>query len=128
MPKGKVEKTDGRMILAWRSREEGYSLEEVGEKFGVSGRTISKWVGEVNDDPELRLAANSEKRIVPQANNISKRHGGAPKPNGKPKAKKPKKDLEYVARLEDELAFMKWWNNGERSGYVERLLKLLAKG
>lgn len=125
MPKGMTVKTDGRMILVWRKSKEGHPHDELAAKYKVSVSTIGKWIREVNDDPDLRLAANSERKIVVSTNNISSQN--KPKTNGV-KSKSPKKDLEIIARLQDELAFMKWWNKGERSGYVERLLKLLQQG
>jgi hypothetical protein len=148
MPKGKVTATDGKMILAWRGNNEGDGYGYLSDRFGVSDRTISKWIKKVNNDPDLLAKAKSKDKVTANANNISSRAKRTPNgkvikgsPSGafnfsstrsskkkKVSPKTVKDDLAYTAKLEDEIAFMKWWNNGERNGYVERLLKALEQG
>lgn len=142
MPAGKPRVTDGKAILAWRVWKGGNEDEIVAlaKRFEVKPVTIRNWATRVTRSNQKLLAyAQSSKPVDPKADNISDR----PKLNSVQKKRKksksvkktskgkPKtfsgKHLMYTAKLEDELAFMKWWNTGERNGYVERLLKALQQ-
>ena len=50
--------------------------------------------------------------------------------SAQPKAKKVERirSVDEMAKMQDEIAFLRWWNLAERCGYIDRLLAALEKG
>ena len=108
--------TPEKAIKVWRMHEvKGLTYEAIGKKMGISKDTASRWCFVVDGDAEL----------------LDQAKGGSPTPmtgvDFEPNPKSKPKMLPSIQRLKDENAFLRWWNEGERSGYVERLLKELQE-
>jgi len=128
--------THGRLISAWRmSEKDNLSVQDIAKKFGVSGSTIRAWLLAIPRYQELLDLAKSTTTVakdymIPNLTvAIYKPKNSNSNGNGIPKNETSMEyPVKYIEQLRDELAFMKWWNKGERLGYVERLLKALEQG
>lgn len=94
-------------IKLWRLYNiDRLSLDEAGKKVGCHKGTASKWIKIVNKNPSLL-----EKAV--QGTECSRSKGDTP----------IAKKFEELDALQDENSFLLWWNQGERKGWVDRLLK-----
>lgn len=111
--------TPDKMIKAWLLAQQDFTFTAIGEKLKCNNDTASRWVREVEATP--KLLAEAKKRLPP-GSKVKTIHKG----NGRPPKKKAKL-IQAASNLADENAFLRWWNTGERQGFVSRLLDELEK-
>jgi transposase-like protein len=100
-----------RKSVSWATKTKMWQDNRIG---GVSQVSIA----EAHD-----VSVTSVRRWIKQ---VEEQKGEAPKRKRRKKRNKtPPAIDERLEALEDENAFLKWWNDGERRGFVERLLTAL---
>lgn len=100
--------SEARAIRVHQLRLAGHSWREIHEQMGIAVSTASAWESIVLGDAKLLKKAETEK------------HPG----NGKAKMASP--TVKDVA-LKEENDYLRWWNQGERQGWVDRLLSEIQK-
>jgi len=136
--KSKRVMTDGKMILAWRATQKGEDRGVIADKYDVSSWTIVNWCKKVEADPTLLEVAQSNKKVMPNADNISNNQISIrqaldrnPESDGtkqvKPRTRTRLAMPSVDEGLKDENKFLRWWCEGERRGYVDRLLSQIQE-
>jgi len=117
MPK---KKTDAKMIKAWLlANKQQLSYQDIGEKLEISAATASAWCTEVNESPTLLRDAKARFDGKPAA----KEPASEPQTvSAKPSKKKKKEDTQQA-----EINYLRWCLEGERNGFVDRMLEELGK-
>ena len=101
--------SDEKAIKVHQLRLAGMSWGKIHKQLGIAVSTACAWDRIVVSDPELLRKAETEKH---------------PGKNGKAKMESPTlKDM----TLNEENAYLRWWNQGERRGWVDRLLREIQK-
>ena len=122
MPK---KKTDAKMIKAWLlANKQQLSYQDIAEKLEISGATASNWVTEVNESPNLLREAKAKFNGKPAGDPAIDNEGledKMVKELSRPKGKK-KEDKQQA-----EINYLRWSLEGERSGFVDRMLEELGK-
>lgn len=101
--------TPAKMIRAWvLAQTESYS--EVARRLDCNDNTASRWAKLVDSDPDLLMQAKA-------------------KLNGKGAKKNPvlTKAKPNEGKLKEENAYLRWCLEGERQGFVMRMLEELGK-
>lgn len=106
--------TDEKAISLYKYYHDvGMTQKEAAKKIGCTKGTAGRWLQWVEDHPALLAQARSKK----------------------PRTKAPELSVEMpistmneLDALRDENAFLAWWNQGERNGWVDRLLKKVQDG
>lgn len=106
MRKSPVRYREHLALKAFALYAHGLSLEEIGKKIGIRKGTVHKWKKKVEKDPELLKKA---KKIKIESSR-RKRSSISDK-------------IATAAALTEENEFLRWWNYGERKGFVKRLLQ-----
>lgn len=113
----KIIYTDEKGIKAWRdNKHKGISQKKIANKLKVSQRAICRWIEKVEKDPTLHQRAVSYSEDENNENNEILR-----------KITDPKRNDTKISQLNSQIEFLKWWNLGERKGFVELLLNELRK-
>lgn len=94
--------------------EEGKSITEVAEQVGCSTSGASYIIGNFRK----RQAAFKENILDPMKQHKESKQVPA---NGKVQV------LKATLSLQEENEFLRWWNQGERKGWVDRLLSEIQK-
>jgi hypothetical protein len=89
--------------------EEKKSAAEIAEQTGASSSGVSYILS------GFRKRQETFKKVIVEPMQAHKAKEAAPKL------------LSDLQRVQDENAFLRWWNEGERRGYVERLLSEIQK-
>jgi hypothetical protein len=123
-------KTPAKMIKAWLLAQEDYTYLAIGEKLDCNNDTAARWVNEVENDPKLLKQAKAKlngkpgKKVQAKSKKIDRKLGKLDKQLaqtsvGMRRLKGAKNEVE----MQDEIEFLRWWNFGERKGFVDRLLE-----
>ena len=126
MPRGVPKYSAQVAVATWIARKKGTDAKTLAAIRGVSAKSITNWINKVNKDENLlilatkELAAENSSTIVDDVKPVIK----TPVTIKKPLASNLIPDTE---KLLDENAFLRWWNQGERAGWVDRLLKELER-
>lgn len=107
--------TPEKQIKAWLLAQQDYTYLAIGEKLDCNNDTASRWVQAVEDDPELLKRAKAQLNSKGEPKQLP----GAGKANT---VRKKKADTQQA-----EIDYLRWCLEGERNGYVERLLEELGK-
>jgi len=145
--------TDDQAILFWRRFNfDKIPKRQIAKENGVCKDSVNKWIKKVKTNPELlKKASNGQnfssnesksKKVREWLNKnptgvhkefmkdtgieISNSHFSTLKTKSNTKTK-PVNEIAVIHQLQRELSFYKWWNEGERQGFIEQLLKELAK-
>jgi hypothetical protein len=88
-------------------RVAGLSWREIHEQVGIAVSTACAWDKIVVANPELLRKAESEKH-----------------PGGNGKSNVDREALQNIQdTVQEENKYLRWWNQGERQGWVDRLLR-----
>ncbi len=102
--------SDTKAIRVHRLRIAGLSWSKIHEQMGIAVSTACAWDKIVVEDPELLKKAEGSPFDTKEMR----------KKNGSKKIETAQQALDVV--LKEENDFLKWWNQGERRGWVDRLL------
>lgn len=123
--------TDELAIRAWVLHESGMIGNQIGKALKVSQDTIYKWIKIVKGNPNIykqALESADYKKLVESQKSDDKENT---LPVGKSyhsiKSFVENYTKEECKKLQDDNAFLRWWNEGERAGWVDRLLHELDK-
>ena len=150
-PNAKITKrTDKKAAEVWiANRLNGVSQAVIAEKYGIGSRAICHWIEYVEYNPELLKKAEnrniddlSDDPANPEYLPVVKPKNSKRKKGGKGKAKKTtfyrrlkeleketpavktrRSNQEKIKTLEADAKFYKWWAQGERDGFIDRLLR-----
>lgn len=140
--------TDAKAVKVHRLRNEGHTWAEIQERMGISADTALRWNRKVEDDPSLKARANgngngmantarawlrkhptgSHADFVEAHGSISTSYFSTLRKqvtngkNGK-QLKEAVSTLPSDDQLKEDNDFLRWWNKGERRGWVDRLLR-----
>jgi len=117
MAKGVRTYTEAKAVQAWIMRKKKQRTVIIAEAFNITEKSICNWIHKVNNNKDLLARAKAIYR-----DQIAETETTAPV------GEISKICLQHVnvhEQLTDENAFLRWWNFGERKGWVDRLLKEL---
>lgn len=145
--------TDAKAVRVYKLRNEGNTWAEIQDRIGISADTAMRWYKKVEDDSALRKKAGGPRtkdnsksmantarawiRKNPEGTHAQfvKKHGDISTSyfstlRSQVKNGKSSKELEQSInnlpsddQLREDNDFLRWWNNGERRGWVDRLLR-----
>jgi transposase len=138
MAKGVRTYTEAKAIQAWVMRKKKQRTKIVADTFNITTKSVSNWIRRVNNNKDLlaraQLASGSYSQIAKAAleQQIAKaafeQSSLSDAKTATPVGEISEICLQHVnvhEQLTDENAFLRWWNFGERKGWVDRLLKEL---
>jgi len=119
--KREVKFTEANAVKAWvlyNTPGSGTTRGQIGEKFGVGAGAIDHWIKKVEDNPALLARAKDQ---------LKRKTKPLPYSEGGPAESPLERSVDKIIALEEENKFLKWWNEGERSGWVNELLKRIGR-
>lgn len=113
--------TESEMIKWWVDYHSNPKMTQLDlvKKYNRHKSTISRLFSTIKNTPTLLQKANA---ALAELKVDKPKRGGGRKKNSS-SAKHLLTSLEDVKALRDENAFLNWWNMGERTGWVDRLLE-----
>jgi len=118
--------TDTKAIEVTVMSKSGKTVKEICNKFKIATDTVYKWIKIVNSNPDLfkkvaeTLKENAREEAKENTLPVGKSYHSI-------KSFVENYTKEECQKLQDDNAFLRWWNAGERAGWVDRLLQELGK-
>jgi len=106
--------TDAKAMKVHQLRLAGTSWADIHRQMNIAVSTAISWQQIVLGNPELLNKAETEKHP-----------GEKPKKNGTNVDRAVLQSLTDATKEENE--YLRWWNQGERRGWVDRLLREIQK-